>query len=202
MKNHSIKVQLAGSECLIPETLANENTDKWLASVSDDLSKWLIFDFAGNTRRESLIDLNFKLADGNMLTDAQNRDLFIIAIEYLLLIRVYSPDIRGETHHQRVKDLLTFYYWLSQRKVRSLQAISQDHIELYTEEIAFGAEWATQNPHQLIKYLQHCRKNNKELPKENRYLTRVSRSRLYRVAGMGWHFPYCNCISVQKLQIE
>ena len=121
-----------------------------------------------------------------MLTDAQNRDLFLIAVEYLVLIRMYSPEMSASVHRKRVRDLLTFYFWLSQRRVRSLQAVSRDHIDLYTEASVYGQEWATEAPQRLVKYLQHCRENDEELPKEKRCLTRVSRSRLYLAAGIIW----------------
>ena len=208
MNDHLIQTQFPDSGDLISGVFANKNTERWLASVSSDLSQWQIFDLAGNTRRESLIDLKFKLADGSMLTDAQNRDLFLIAVEYLVLIRMYSPEMSASAHRKRVRDLLTFYFWLSQRRVRSLQAVSRDHIDLYTEASVYGQEWATEAPQRLVQYLQHCRENDEELPKKKDCLTRVSRGRLYLAAGISWptagHLHICSHITkrVEKIGLN
>ena len=38
--------------------------------------------------RRRRFDLNLKFADGSILTNTQNRDLFITAVEYLKLVRL------------------------------------------------------------------------------------------------------------------
>ena len=85
--------------------------------------------------------------------------------------------------------MLTFYFWLSQRRVRSLQAVSRDHIDLYTEASVYGQEWATEAPQRLVKYLQHCRENDEELPKEKR----LSNSSIANpsLSGGGDQLAYC-----------
>ena len=186
MNNQLAQLQLSDSKDLFSSVFASQNTDKWLESVSDDLSEWHIFDLAGNTRREALINLNVKLADGSKLMDSRNRDLFVIAVEYLILLRIFMPNMTAVVHYRRISDLLTFYYWLSQRRIRSLQAVTRDHIDAYTQTIAYGKEWATEAPHRLVKYLKWCRENNEELPKEKRALTRISRGQLYQAAGIQW----------------
>ena len=186
MNNQVAQLQLGDSKDLFSSVFASENTDKWLASVSDDLSEWHIFDLAGNTRREALINLNVKLADGSMLMDSRNRDLFVIAVEYLILLRIFMPDMTAAVHHRRITDLLTFYYWLSRHRIRSLQEVTRDHIDLYTQTIVYGKEWATEAPQRLVKHLNHCREINEELPKEKRSLTRISRGQLYQAAGIQW----------------
>ena len=184
MNGQLARLQLGDSKDLFSSVFAGQNTDKWLASVSDDFSKWQIFDLAGNTRREALINLNLELADGSMLIDPQNRDLFVIAVEYLALLRLLMPNMTAAVHRRRSTDLLTFYYWLSQHRIRSLQAVTRDHIDLYIQTIAYGKEWATGAPQRLVNHLNHCRENNEELPREERYLTRISRSQLYQAAGI------------------
>ena len=186
MNNQLAQLQLGDSKDLFSSVFASQNTDKWLESVSDDFSEWHIFDLAGNTRREALINLNVKLADGSMLMGSQNRDLFVIAVEYLILLRIFMPDMTAAVHHRRITDLLTFYYWLSRHRIRSLQEVTRDHIDLYTQTIVYGKEWATEAPHRLVKHLNHCREINEELPKDKRDLTRISRGQLYQAAGIQW----------------
>ena len=184
MKNQVTQLQLGDSSELFSSVFASQNTDKWLSSVSDDFSEWQIFDLAGNTRREALINLNLELADGSMLMDSQNRDLFVIAVEYLLLLRIFMPNMTAAVHHRRLTDLLKFYYWLSRHRIRSLQAVARDHIDLYTQTIAYGKEWSTGAPQRLVNHLNRCRENNEELPKSARNLTRISRVQLYQAAGI------------------
>ena len=184
MNNQLAQLQLSDSKDLFSSVFTSQNTDKWLASVSDDFSEWHIFDLAGNTRREALINLKLGLADGSMLIDSQNCDLFVIAVEYLKFLRIFMPNMTAAVHHRRITDLLTFYYWLSQRRIRSLQAVTRDHIDVYTQTIAYGKEWATEAPHRLVKHLNQCRENNEELPKDKRNLTRISRGQLYQAAGI------------------
>ena len=187
MNNPLAQLQLGDSKDLVSSVFAaSENTDKWLASVSDDLSEWRIFDLAGNTRREAFINLKLELADGSMLLDSQNRELFVIAAEYLILLRIFMPNMTAAVYYRRITNLLTFFYWLSQRRIRSLQDVRRDHIDLYTQTIANGKEWATEAPQRLVKYLKHCRENNEKLPTEERYLTRISRPHLYQAAGIQW----------------
>ena len=184
MQNQPAQLQLGDSNDLLSRLFASEHTDKWLASVSDDLSEWRIFDFAGNTRRDKLLNLNIELADGSMLIDSQNHELFEIAVEYVILLRILMPNMTAAVYSRRITHLLTFYYWLSQRRIKSLQDLTRDHIDLYTQTIAYGREWATEAPQQLVKYLIHCRENNEKLPREKRCLTRISRSQLYQAAGI------------------
>ena len=193
MKDQLARLELGDSEELFSSVFASQNTDKWLDSVSDDFSEWQIFDLAGNTRREALIKLNLELADGSMLIDPQNGDLFVVAVEYLLLLRIYMPGVTAAVHYRRITALLTFYYWLSLHRIRSLHAVTRDHIDLYTQTIAYGKEWAIEAPHRLVKYLKHCRENNEELPREEHRQTRISRGQLYRVAGIQWpqSLPVC-----------
>ena len=184
MNDQVTQLQLGDSKDLFSILFASQNTDEWLESVSDDFSEWHIFDRAGNTRRKALINLNLELADGSMLMDSQNRDLFVIAVEYLILLRISMPNMIASVHYRRISDLLTFYYWLSQRRIRSLQAVTRVHIDVYTQTIAYGKEWAVEAPHRLVKYLKRCRENNEELPKDKRDLTRISRGQLYQAAGI------------------
>ena len=186
MKSQLARLQLGHSKDLISSLFASQNTDKWLESVSDDFSEWHIFDLAGNTKRETLIKLNVKLANGSMLMDSQNCDLFVIALEYFSLLRLKMPDMTASVHRGRISALLTFYYWLSRHRIRSLQRVTRGHIDLYTETIVYGKEWATQAPQQLVKYLNHCRETNQELPKEERHLTRISRGQVFQAAGIPW----------------
>ena len=100
MNNQLAQLQLGDSKDLFSSVFASQNTDKWLESVSDDLSEWHIFDLAGNTRREALINLNVKLADGSKLVDSRNRDLFVIAVKYLILLRIFMPDMTAAVYSQ------------------------------------------------------------------------------------------------------
>ncbi len=186
MNDQVTQLQLGDSKDLFSSLFASQNTDNWLESVSDDFSEWHIFDRAGNTTRKALINLNLELAEGSMLMDSQNRDLFVIAVEYLILLRIRMPNMTAAVHYRRMSDLLTFYYWLSQRRIRSLQAVTRVHIDVYTQTIAYGKEWATEAPHRLVKHLRRCRENNEELPKEKGALTRISRGQLYQAAGIPW----------------
>ena len=43
MNNPLAQLQLGDSKDLFSSVFASENTDKWLASVSDDLSEWRYF---------------------------------------------------------------------------------------------------------------------------------------------------------------
>ena len=182
MKTHSIQTQLGNSGALDLSPFSNEDTDRMLESVSSDLSKWQIFESTGITRRDAQINLDIELADGSLLTDIQNRDLFIIAVEYLLLLKIYMPDATVNIYRQRISDLLTLFYWLSQRRVCSLQVVTRDHVELYTKTIAYGREWALEIPHQLVQYLKHCRVTGETLPKKKPTHTRILRSQLYQAA--------------------
>ena len=195
MNDHLVQTQFGDSEALASGSFAGENTTNWLASVSNDLSRWHIFEYVGNTRLEKLINLNVELVDGSMLTDAQNSELFNITVEYLKCIRLYLPDLSVISHRQRISDLLTFYLWLSQRRVRSLQSVTRDHIELYTEAIVYGKEWAIEAPHRLVRYLQCCYKSGQKLPKYKHYKYRLARGKIYQAAEIRGAFvstqPIC-----------
>ncbi|MCY4515266.1 MAG: hypothetical protein OXC69_09080 [Candidatus Tectomicrobia bacterium] len=158
----------------------------WLKSVSTDCSRWRIRDVGGSRKAELLLDLNIKLADGSRLTERQNRAFFETSIEYLLILREYIPELGIQTHNHRMTALLTFFYWLSQHRIRTLHAVTDDHISVYTDRIAYGREWLVRAPHRLVAHLKSQIDACAELPKEPRYRTRLARGKIYRMAGITW----------------
>ena len=198
MNDHLVQTQFSDIDDLVSESFVINNKERWLTYVSDNFSEWHIFDLMGNTRRESLINLNVELANDSMLTDVQNRDLFVTAVEYLRISRIYMPVMSAPVHKGRILNLLTFYLWLSQRRVYSLQEVTRDHIELYTEAIAYGKEWALEAPHRLLRYLRHCYENGEKLPKEMGKVSRKSRRKIYQAAGIRYPKQLNICTHIIK----
>ena len=136
----------------------------WLDFVSDDRSIWVVRDLVGQRKRTARIDLNIELPDGTRLTDPVNRALFELAIEYVELVRVYQPGMNATTHQTRATRLLLLLYWLTQRGVRSLNDVTQDHLTLFLQNLEFGTEWVLEMPHKLIRYMQREVQRGNELP--------------------------------------
>ena len=136
----------------------------WLDSVSADKSVWVVRDLVGQRKRTARIDLNIQLQDGTRLTDAVNRPLFELAVEYVELVRLYQPEMNAATHHSRATRLLVFLYWLTQRGVRSLNDVTQDHLTVFLQNLEFGTEWVLEMPHRLIGFMQQELRRGNELP--------------------------------------
>ena len=136
----------------------------WLDSVSDDRSTWVVRDLVGQRKSTARIDLNIEFQDGTRLTDSVNRALFELAVEYVELVRLYQPEMNATTHQSRVTRLLLFLYWLTQRGVRSLNDVTQDHLTLFLQSVEFGTEWVLEMPHRLIRFMQREVRGGNELP--------------------------------------
>ena len=136
----------------------------WLDSVSDDRSIWVVHDIVGQRRRTARIDLNIEFQDGTRLTDPVNRALFELAVEYVELVRLYQAEMTATTHQVRATRLLLFLYWLTQRGVRSLSDVTQDHLTLFLQNLEFGTEWVLEMPHRLIRFMQEEARRDNELP--------------------------------------
>ena len=133
--------------------------------MSADKSVWVVRDPpSGRRKRTARIDLNIELQDGTRLTDAVNRPLFELAVEYVELVRLYQPEMNAATHHSRATRLLLFLYWLTQRGVRSLNDVTQDHLALFLQNLEFGTEWVLEMPHRLIRFMQKEVRRGNELP--------------------------------------
>ena len=78
-----------------------------------------------------------------------NQPLFELAVEYVELVRLYQPEMNAATHHSRATWLLLFLYWITQRGVRSLNDVTQDHLTLFLQNLEFGTEWVLEMPHRL-----------------------------------------------------
>ena len=136
----------------------------WLDSVSDDRSIWVVCDLVGQRKKTARIDLNIEFQDGTRLTDPVNRALFELAVEYVELVRLYQPGMNATTHQVRAMRLLLFLYWLTQRGVRSLNDVTQDHLTLFLQNLEFGTEWVLEMPHRLIRFMQEQARRGNELP--------------------------------------
>ena len=135
----------------------------WLESVSDDGTVWVVRDLVGQRGRTARIDLNIEFGDGTRMTDPVNRALFEVVVEYVELVRLYQPEMNAKTHRDRVTRLLVFLYWLIERGVRSLNAVTQDHLALYLQDAEFGTEWVLGMPQTLVGFLQREVRSGREL---------------------------------------
>ena len=136
----------------------------WLDSVSDDRSVWVVRDVVGPRKQTATIKLDIQLSDGTRLTDPVNWSLFEVAVEYVELVRLYLPAINATTHQTRTRYLLLFLYWLTQRGVRSLNDVTQDHLTLFLQNLEFGTEWVLEMPHRLIRFMQREVRRGNALP--------------------------------------
>ena len=186
MADNLDRLQICRRAGLEPSRFVADPDYPWLKGVSADASRWRIRDVGGSSKRECLVNLDFTLADGSRLTEQKNRALFDTSIEYLLILRQEMPELIAYTHYLRMRALLTFFFWLSQHRVRTLKAVTADHISLYTERIAYGREWLVRAPHRLVAYLKGQLDAGADLPKEHPYKSRLSRGRIYRMAGITW----------------
>ena len=93
-----------------------------------------------------------------------NRPLFELAVEYVELVRLHQPEMNATTHQGRATRLLLFLYWLTQRGVRSLDDVTQDHLTLFLQNLEFGTEWVLEMPHRLIRFMQREVRRGNELP--------------------------------------
>ena len=132
--------------------------------MSDDESTWVVRDLAGENKKTARIELNIELQDGTRLKDPENRALFELAVEYVELVRLYQPEMTAQHHQVRTTWLLLFLYWLTQRGLRSLNAVTQDHLTLFLQNAEFGTEWVLETPHRLIRFMQQEVRRGNELP--------------------------------------
>ena len=159
-----VETQTKAAQQEIRNRLFRRTRYPWLDSVSDDRSVWVVRDAVGQRKRTARIDLDIELQDGTRLTDAVNQPLFEVAVEYVELVRLYQPEMNAVTHHNRAKWLLLFLYWLTQRGVRSLNDVTQDHLTLFVQNLDFGTEWVLEMPHRLIRFMQQEVRKGNELP--------------------------------------
>ena len=136
----------------------------WLESVSEDRATWIVRNVGGSRKRSARIALDIEFEDGTRLPDPENHELFDVSVEYLQLVRLYQPVMGPDIHLGRVRALLTFFYWLNQRSIRSLAEVKPDHIELFTKECEFGREWVVRAPHRVIHFVQRRIRQGVELP--------------------------------------
>lgn len=158
----------------------------WLVSVSEDGSVWVVKDGAGAKPKTETIDFNWLFPDGSKLTEKKNRHYYEMARQYAWVYRLYVPDASAHVHYERVAALLTFFYWLKLLNVRSLSAVTRDHIDLFADKIAFGREWALDCPQRLHKYLHQAIANGDTLPRNKRSKTLLQRGPIYAAAGVDW----------------
>ena len=156
----------------------------WLDSVSEDRSVWVVRDIVGQRRRTARIDLDIELQDGTRLTDPVNRALFEVASEYVELVRLYQPEMAATSHQYRARWLLLFVYWLTQRGVRSLSDVTQDHLTLFLQNLEFGTEWVLGMPHRLIRFMQKEIRRGNELPRNT--AGRIDLRRILRQERIHW----------------
>ena len=72
--------------------------------------------------------------------------------------------MNATTHQSRATRLLLFLYWLTQRGVRSLNDVTQDHLTLFLQNLECGTEWVLEMPHRLIRFMQQEVRRGNELP--------------------------------------
>ena len=165
----------------------------WLDSVSDDRATWAVRDLVGQRKRTARIDLNIEFQDGTRLTDPVNRALFELAVEYVELVRLYQPEMNATTHQVRATRLLLFLYWLTQRGVRSLKDVTQNHLTLFLQNLEFGTEWVLEMPHRLIRYMQREVQRGNELPLNSN--GKIDLRKIFRQERIHW----LDCPSSQGL---
>ena len=156
----------------------------WLESVSDDRSLWVVRDLVGPRKQTARIELDIRLSDGTRLTDPVNRSLFEVAVEYVELVRLYLPAMNATTHQARVSRLLLFLYWLTQRGIRSLNDVTQDHLTLFLQNLEFGTEWVLEMPHRLIRFMQREVRRGNALPLNGS--GRIDLRTIFRQARIHW----------------
>ena len=158
----------------------------WVEEVSEDRSAWVVRDLGGRLNRTRRIDLDIPLEDGSTLCDEEHREFFETAVEYLVILRLFMPGLTAEVHRGRVVALLRFLHWLKQRQVDSVADVSADHIELYAEGVALGAEWVLGAPVRLVEYLQRERREDRTLPVTNVPGGKLDRHEIMRRAKIFW----------------
>ena len=158
----------------------------WVEEVSEDRSAWVVRDLGGRLNRTRRIDLDIPLEDGSTLCDEEHREFFETAVEYLVILRLFMPGLTAEVHRGRVVALLRFLHWLKQRQVDWVADVSADHIELYAEGVALGAEWVLGAPVRLVEYLQRERREDRTLPVTNVPGGKLDRHEIMRRAKIFW----------------
>ena len=172
---------------------ADVESHPWLESVSEDRTTWTVRNVGGVGKRSVRISLDIEFEDGTRLPDPENQELFDVAVEYLQLVRLHQPILRPDIHIGRVRALLTFFYWLNRRSIRSLADVTPDHVALFTKECEYGREWIVRGPHRLIRFVQHQIAERRALPvaKDNR----VDFATIREKAKLGWpvstNWPAC-----------
>ena len=156
----------------------------WLESVSEDRTMWIVRNVGGGAKKSTRIALDIEFEDGTRLPEPENRALFDVAVEYLQLVRLYQPVLGPDIHAGRVSGLVAFFYWLNGRGIRSLAQVKPDHIELFTNDSAFGREWVVRAPHRVLGVVQHRIREGVELPvKDDK---RIDLPKLREEARIAW----------------
>ncbi|GAA0824156.1 hypothetical protein GCM10009111_34690 [Colwellia asteriadis] len=154
----------------------------WLSNISIAENSIEITDTVGEKRKKSTVDLNIKLLDGSRLTDKRNKEFYELLLEYVEVFRLHNPVIGASVHAQRISSLLSFICWLSQYKIRSLSKVTSTHLEKFSNDAAFGAEFSLSIPEKVFKAVQkHLLEGNK-LP--FRQANTLRRTEVYKMVGV------------------
>lgn len=156
----------------------------WLTSISEDGTIWNLKGGSGAKEKTKILDFNFLLPDGSLLTDTKNKHFYNMARSYAWVFRLYSPQCDAIIHISRVRSLVTFFYWLRLQNVSLLSSVTTDHIDIFSEKVAFGNEWVREAPDRLYKYLVHVISAHEKLPRIDSNSTVLSRKAIYHAAGI------------------
>jgi integrase len=154
----------------------------WLSNISIAENSIEIIDTAGELRKKSVVDLNIRLLDGSKLTDRRNKEFYELVLEYVEIFRLHNPIIGASVHAQRIRALLAFICWLSQYKIRSLSKVTATHLEKFSNDAAFGAEFSLNIPEKVFTAIQQQLVEGKDLP--FRQANTLRRTEIYEIAGV------------------
>lgn len=155
----------------IRETAAEHNSvdldekrrASWLLSAYSD-TQWTISS-TGDVSDTSVIDFNYRLADGRDLPQAVR--LYATVKEYAWWVRnpQYSKIDDARTHASMVRNLLHLAHALSIRNIWSFAHLQPFDLEELSEEVRFGVDAVLRAPERVEHYLSVLAERNKTNPK-------------------------------------
>lgn len=150
-KNNSIITKtIPASKGTLPAFVTD---DWWLDSVSDDGVTWAVKENTASGVKTDKLHFDWKLHDGSRFSEDQNKHWLLTAQAYAKVYRLIVPGASIDVHKQRVYCLMNFFYWLRMLNVKSLQSVTKDHVEIYSEESALGYDYALRMHVRLYEYL-------------------------------------------------
>lgn len=148
----------------------------WVESISDNGNTLIIRDVHTEDPETQKIRFDFLLGDGTKLTDQVNSKFYSLALEYIEVFQVLSPDPTAKTTEQRMRSLFYFISWLKRRSVRKLESVTMAHIRKYSKDVSSGMESLLDLPQRVHSAIQAALRDNDELLRDGSRKNKIKRS--------------------------